>query len=395
MHATSPTTRLPRPRLEGRVQALLTDPARALWIGAAVGMGKSTLAQQLLLRHGGLHLTLNDTCGDGASVLRALAALAPQRPAPVLWREQGAAPQTGLRPAWRTWWRDWPPGQWLVLDDLHHAGTDESIGQWLLPAMHEAPPTARMLLLSRRAPPAALARLQVQGLMTRLSPAELAFTPQEWHDAGRWSGWPAAMACADDPATRDHLLAQLVQTEVLAPLDAPDRELLHRLAWLDGPISADAAVALSQRDDAAQRLAALAAQGALVDELPTGWVLHELLAAPLRAVDGAEPLVKATLDWLDRQQNAAADDAAVALALRAGRMGLDPGWTMASQRLVAVGSSWLADCRHRALAAACDEVPASLRSAALWSTLAAALAAFDPRAGPARRRAGAGPPANR
>lgn len=413
--------RLVRPRLLARVQRLLQPPARALWIAAGAGMGKSTLAQQVLAQHDarGFMLRLDETCADGASVARRLAegVDVAARPALSLSREQIAVPAAGLRPVWRQLWAALPRRSWIVLDDLQRGGSDDALATWLPAALEELQDIAegpRMLLLSRRAPPAALARAQLDGRLARLPAHELAFDDAElqaWRPGAsrRLGSWPAALSRhATDGEPGDRLLRDLLEAEVLPELSPRERQLLQRLAWLPGAVDARAALALGDDAAAAERLDQLAERGLLVDRLAPGrWQLHALLAEALRRTD--DDGWRTTLAWLEGAGASAppaaavgpdgADERPLALALAALEAGVDGPGPLAKgahatdptqaesaaaavdRLLVAHAPRWLAACRHRALAALCARVPPAQRSAALWGALAAALAAFDPRAG--------------
>jgi hypothetical protein len=381
--------RLLRARLVARVEALLRPPARALWIGAGAGMGKSTLARQVLAgRGGGVHLRLTETCADGAGVAWRLAEhLDPAtRPALVLSREQIAAPALGLAPLWRELWRAWSVAPWIVLDDLQRAGNDDALAAWLPSALEAIDAAARtdlrLVLVSRRAPPPALARLQLDGLVVRLPAAELAFDDDELHAwrpgaARRLGSWPAALSRHAAGEIDDTLLRQLLASEVLPELSPRERDLLERLAWLPERIDTAAAVALGDDAQATQRLDELAERGLLVDRMASGaWRLHDLLAHALR--NPLDEGWRRTLAWLEAQGQA---DAAIAVALDAAAAGAPRAWAEADRLLTAHAARWLAACRHRALAELCRRVPEAERSAALWGALAAALAPFDPRGG--------------
>lgn len=426
----SAADRLLRPRLLQRCHALLHAPAAALWIGAGAGMGKSTLARQLLAHADGRSclVPLDEGARDAVGALRALAGAAGFPVA--LWREQLAAPAVGLRAAWRTLWAQWGPGL-VVIDDLHRAGSDDELAAWLPTALEQLPASAaadagpgpRLVLLSRRAPPPALARCLVQRRLARLPAAELLFDADElqaWAPgaASHVGSWPAALAAlprGGDAETLDEsTLHQLVATEVLPELNARERELLTRLAVLPGPVDAALAAALGgavavslagtpdvtdapeapaarPAPDAPARLDAVAERGLLVDRSLAAdgtprWRLHDLLAATLRrlastptghwraAVRQLEQRGDTETAW--RTALLAAREADAAAGARDAA-----AWPEVARLLVALAPSWLAQCRHRALAEAALEVPSNERTPALWAALAAARAAFDPRGG--------------
>ena len=400
-----PPTRhlLPRPRLLQRLAQLLQPPAVAVWIGAATGMGKTTLARQWLGQAAGGHWLRPDAgTGDAAGMLVHLQGLAApgadSRRAPPLWREQLASPATALRGAWQAAWAALPAGSRLVIDDLHAAGPDAALLAWLPTALDTCPDGLQLLLLSRRAPPPALARLLLSGLLARLPADALAFDAEEcqaWRPGAPtgWARWPVALSTAVGDAEREALLVQLVQHELLAEASPAERRTLLQLAWWPGPVDTASALALAG-PGADGHLAALADTGRLVDSSAAGWTLHDLLAQALRplalADSGAATL--ATLVAAGRP------DAAIGVALQAcqGATGFDGAADAAARLLVAHAPRWLAACRHRALADACLAVPEARRPPALWAALAAALAPLDPRAGrdAARRALGSDLPAD-
>jgi hypothetical protein len=401
--------RLLRPRLLTRVDALLRPPARALWIGAGPGMGKSTLARQLLSRRGAatLHLSLDASCADGAAFAdllaerlagrlagapRPVAHDTPQLPASAC--QPLALPALGPGARWHRLWAACDAGAWIVLDDLQRAGSDAALATWLPGAIEALRADQRLLLVSRRAPPAALARLQLEGLLARLPAVELGFDESEreaWCPgaAAGLAAWPAALSRhATGPAGQidPTLLQQLVASEVLPELDAGERALLACLAWLPDGIDREAAARLGGDAEAGARLDALAERGLLVERSTGGrWRLHDLLAQALRRVD--DGVWQRTLAELEARGTPEAADSAIALALAAAEAGAgtngasgNTAWAGADRLLVAHAPRWLAACRHRSLAEQCARLPPAQRSAALWAALAAACAPLDPRA---------------
>lgn len=375
-------TRVPglyRPRLLARLQTLLVPPATCVWLAAGAGMGKTTLARQWLEGAPGpaFWIGLDPSAGDAASVLLRLQVLSAG--ATPVWKEQLAAPDHALRPAWRQAWAALQPGTRLVIDDLHAAGRDEVLATWLTTAVDTCPPGIDVLLLSRRPPPVALARAQVGGRLTCLPAGELAFTAEEvqaWRpqSQARWAGWPAALSAAvvegDDRS--ETLLLRLVEHEVLRELAADERATVTTLAWWPGVVDAASAEQMAG-PRAPGHLDDLCGRGLLVDGVAGGWRLHELLALALRADAGVAAWSR-TLAVLDATGRA--DDAITVALLRCPQ-----DVEAASERLVAQAPRWLAECRHRLLAQACQAVPEASRPAALWAVLAAALAPLDPRAG--------------
>lgn len=341
----------PRARLIERLAALLQGPAQVVWLGAPVGMGKTTLARGWAGLHGGTLHAVGGGKGDG----------------PAAWAALFGPPPQGLR---------------LVLDDLHRAGPDEAWAPWLAARIEALDPGARVLLLSRRAPPACFARLQLQGLVACLPAEELLFTAEEAQAAGlpaAAAGWPAAAGLPADAGAAAALLAALIDTEVLAGLTAADRALLASLAWMPGLIEPAAAAALAGTAGAWQRLRALCDQGLPAQAHSGGIGLLPALRDRLRGLHGAAaPGWQGTCTWL---QHEGRDEEAIDAALAAGEAGHAQAWPVAEAALASVAPRWAAACRHGDLARQLQRVPAAQRSSAAWAALAAALAPSDAAAG--------------
>jgi LuxR family transcriptional regulator, maltose regulon positive regulatory protein len=325
---------LERPRLLETIDAALRPPALALWLAAPVGMGKTVLAQQWQHAHGGRRVSL-----------------AAGQPLGDAWLDLVRAPTP----------------KHLVLDDLQCAPDDA------LAALAEsltALQGCQVLLLSRRGPPAALARLQVQGLLARFDAAALLFTPPEAQAAGvppSAAGWPAAAAPAVRGSAQGELLANLIDAELLQGLDAPTRRWLAALAWWPPGAAFDAADRT--------RLHALIQQGLLAGLQAGQWALHPALAHHLRQ---REPQAwQVACDALLRQ---ARDDEAAEVALAAGEAGIDAAWASAEAALVHGAPRRLAARGHAALAAGLRRLPEPVRSWQAWAALAQALAATEPAA---------------
>lgn len=338
-----------RPRLKDRLHSLLQGPAQVIWIGAPVGMGKTTLGRAWAAAQGGTLHSLRS--GDTP---------------PAAW--------AGLldRP---------DPALCAVLDNLHLAGPEPGWAPWLAGRIEALAPGARLLLLSRRPPPPCFARLQLQRRVVCLAADELLFTPSEARAAGlppAAAGWPAAAAlpAGDEGAA---LLASLVDAEVLAGLAAPDLALLARLAWLPAAIDEAAASGLAGEPDAGPRLRALCDQGLPARRGSTGVQLMPALRERLLLLPEAQGAAwQRTSQWLQQQGR---EDEAIEVALAAGEAGHAEAWVLADAGLAAAAARWAAECRHADLARQLRRIPPARRSAQGWAALAAALAPSEPAAG--------------
>ncbi|SAK92908.1 LuxR C-terminal-related transcriptional regulator [Caballeronia ptereochthonis] len=215
----------------------------------------------------------------------------------------------------------------LVLDDVHHladARNHEAL-QWLL---DYAPPNLHIALLSRTMLPLALGRLRDQGLVLELDMRDLRFTAQESEvflkaqigeipakEARRLhqlaDGWAAGLqlfaihaklrqkaGCAGAPqeaASQIQLhdpqaFAEYFDREVLSRLEAPEVELLIRMAVCTRVCASLCVALVANEQDAAEVVA-------LLSRLDS----DNLFVAPIEAATGAEvwyrlnPLFRETL----------------------------------------------------------------------------------------------------
>lgn len=129
----------------------------------------------------------------------------------------------------------------LVFDDVHEV-PDDSTGAVLLGRLvADLPANGHVILAGRFDPPLSLARLEAQGRVERLGEADLALDRAELSElaerAGRavadvenLGGWPALVALG----LRSGLVRQFLDEEVIATLDADQRELLAIVVALGG-----------------------------------------------------------------------------------------------------------------------------------------------------------------
>jgi LuxR family transcriptional regulator, maltose regulon positive regulatory protein len=204
----------------------------------------------------------------------------------------------------------------LVLDDVHEL-TDARVLQGIEFLVRHAPPQLRLVLATRADPPLPLHRLLLNGALTQLRAADLAFTVDEVAElladydyrprlsdddlallAARTQGWAAglrlvAVSMQHQPdlhryigelAGDDRSLAGYLVSEVLDQQPADLRSFLLRTCIVD-ELSGELADALTGRDDGDQALARLEQANAFVVALGAGreWYrYHPLFAELLR-----------------------------------------------------------------------------------------------------------------
>ncbi|MEZ5282108.1 MAG: BTAD domain-containing putative transcriptional regulator [Acidimicrobiales bacterium] len=173
----------------------------------------------------------------------------------------------------------------LILDDLHHLGTEAGeanrLIQWLC---DQLPSNAHLVLSTRREPPLALSRWEAQRELTRISPDDLLLTEDEALDIGgqqvlNLGGWPALVSLASQHADYRRFLHE----EVLPHLSNDERIALDHLAALR-EMDSETLVALTGQEPA------VLAPIPLVSRRSDGWEAHRLWsevldidAGPIRA----------------------------------------------------------------------------------------------------------------
>lgn len=393
--------RLPRPRLLRRLDELLARPgARAVWLGACTGSGKTTLACACAQRHAAalwLRLDAGDT--DPAALLAHLGdALAHARGAgtgavaalPAPSREQLAQPAALLRGRLRALFAALPAPCLLVFDDLQALADEGALVRFVETLIDEARAGQQVLLLSQHAAPAALARAAGAGRLVELDPAELAFDRDEtaaWLAQGggdadaqdlhrRSGGWPVAVALLAQRRGADRL-RDLLEHAFWPGLDEPTRAALEACAWLPEITAEDADAALLDR---------LADRALLLDRcgtVPPRWRLHELLAGFLRERQRerlpAGELAARLAGCAARLEARGDGEAALGLRLQAAQADAS-AWPEVDALLCRLAPAWLAGCRHAGLRQAALMVPAPRRSAELCWRLAQAELVRDPSA---------------
>jgi LuxR family maltose regulon positive regulatory protein len=206
----------------------------------------------------------------------------------------------------------------LVLDDLHELG-EPQVTEQLDALLRHPPPMLRLVIASRVDPRLSLPRLRLQGRMTELRGADLAFTVEEagcmFATAGlalaaeqvaalhaRTEGWVAGLRLAtlllqatDDVdetvqafAGEERSVSDYLVEEVLQRQPAPIREFMLRTSVVDS-LSGELADALTGRSDGAWTLDMLERSNAFVSRTGDATGLYryhrmfgELLRSQLR-----------------------------------------------------------------------------------------------------------------
>ncbi|ATQ42688.1 hypothetical protein [Caulobacter mirabilis] len=199
---------LARPRVSQRLEAQLAESN--VWVAAPAGYGKTTAAVDLVRQRGAATLWLRVDEGDQdvASFFHYLSLAAPSAVAKALPRygpEYADQLPAFSRRFFRALFAGLPPNTLLVLDDLHHADT-EDFRAVLSILVRETPSTVRCLGLSRTLPPRDLADLLLsrhlavldQGLLQFSEPEARALVAERSHqapviDLAVAKGWAAGL----------------------------------------------------------------------------------------------------------------------------------------------------------------------------------------------------------
>ncbi|MFC5994976.1 LuxR C-terminal-related transcriptional regulator [Pseudonocardia hispaniensis] len=312
---------VPRTRLHTVLTACLGDPCTL--IAAPAGWGKTVLVSSWLADGGAGRAAVWITLSSADDDVRAFWSTVATALAPVV----GERTASEIRHAATDTDVDDVPRQLaaalaergtpvvLVLDNLHEL-TSPAVHESLLRLVRRPPPELRFVATTRRDPPWPVHRLRLEGVLTEIRAAELAFRADEaaalFAQLGveldeaylgrvieRTEGWVAGLRLAAlelrdavDPAPfvdafsgNDHAVAAYLLSEVLDRLTPELLEFLVTVSILD-LVSADLADALTGRQTGAATLTELAASNLFVQAIgPAGrWYrLHRLIADVLRA----------------------------------------------------------------------------------------------------------------
>lgn len=405
-------TSRPVARLIGRssaVQTVLDSPATLTWIAAPAGSGKTSLGLEFCQAAGPTvaWLRLDEADIDPASFLlyfeQAIVngGVAPDWQPPPLLREHLPALQGYLRLYARSLGAALAPASRIVMDDAHRCQDAPFFRQFLETLATELPPASKVVVLSRALPPSACARLLAHGDMHELDSAALAFSRDEtevllnvlgvghadtvadsvYNFTRGWAAgialvasWlkrrPGAALAAEDVLS-EAMVGYLAE-EVFSAYSDEESATLLAVCWLPNFSGAWAAT-LSGAPHAADIVARLAAQGALIYEYPgRQYALHPLFQGFLRKwaatrIDEAQrhAWIAGCVDTLLADGSG---DAAIKLALEHGMP------ERAAGLIEARAEAMLASARHTTLARWIDALPEAHRGA--WHHYWLGLAVF-------------------
>lgn len=333
------TGALPRPRLFRLLQKALEKSA-VVWVSGPAGTGKSTLIGSFLgqAKHAFRLCTLRDHDRDPAILFDSLLAaagvpLAERVPFPGLGLSD---PVLFSRAVWRRIFSE--PGRLFVIDDEHALGEAPMLAAVVVEGVNEAISAgAKLVVLSRRSPPLALAARLGAGDVWLIEAHELSFSEAEcvaWAKqrigeratdlAGQLvrlsAGWALCLVllvehlrlggevAGPGDAVPDRLFGHLAE-EVLGSLDARSRECLLWCVLLPHA-SLGYLRELSGDADTAQALATLEAQQLLCRDDPGSLpYVHPILA---------DSCFRSGALWLGAEAWAARVERAATLLARAG-----------------------------------------------------------------------------
>ena len=201
----------------------------------------------------------------------------------------------------------------LVIDDFHIL-RDPSAVETAQRLVEAVPPNVNLCVATRHDPPLAVARLRLEGRLTEVRQADLAFTIEEMTTFltatpvelsedllailhARTEGWAAAlrlvlisMTQSGDPsrvvrdlAGTNRIIAEYLIEEVLSEMDPVRQRFLLRTSILD-EVTVELALVLTGRVDSADILDELVAAGDFTTEPKAGrFLYHRLLRDMLRA----------------------------------------------------------------------------------------------------------------
>ena len=274
-------------------------------VTAPAGYGKTTLLAQAVAENAEAPMGIDCwlTCEPGLATVSALGeALCRSVDATTHTTDVATAVVEAL-------WRRSPQQVALVLDDVHELLPGSDAASLLASVVSLLPENAHVVLAGRTPPPLPLARMEVEGRVTRVGEDELTFTEAELTEfatlrhvspakvAGS-GGWPALAELSVD--ARSNTAGDYIGQEVLAELSPQRRHDLALLSHL-GPFDDELARAVLGPDaDAAALVEGLPLVSRLADgEHSLHGLLRSLLANEATPGEVADARRRAGLGFLE------------------------------------------------------------------------------------------------
>lgn len=312
---------------------------RIVWICAPGGAGKTSLVATWIATRGlaALWYRLDPGDADLGALFQGLRAAAPggsgAEPLPAFSPASQSSLEAFAQRFFDAWFARIDAAITLVFDNYEQLPADARVGEVLAALLAVMPERARVVVLSRGRPPAALARWEASPELADLGWDDLRFSDVETAAlAAQWGvadaalvaplaassrGWAAGIVLTlraaragvvvhDDGSESPRGLWNYFAAEIFARLPAATQQVLLRCAFL-GDISVAAAELLSGEPRAARILAELAADHFFVERresaeagAPTVYEFHPLFRDFLRGC-ARERLGTAALDELRRR----------------------------------------------------------------------------------------------
>ncbi|HET7342516.1 MAG TPA: hypothetical protein VFL90_13725, partial [Methylomirabilota bacterium] len=307
-----PLAKLVRPALRGvvprpRLFKLLDACRPVAWVWGPPGAGKTALAAGYVQSRRLRALWYQCDAGDAdVGAFFAYLARAARRSLPRLTKEREVAPADFARDFFRALWDRTRPPAVLVLDGYEALPPEAALHDALGEAIGQLPPEGRVIVCSRAEPPAPLARLranrvistvgwsalrltpgETRGVLRQLAPGSSAALAAVLHE--RSGGWAAGIVLMQQErrglaAERRRVPDGIVDyfaNEIMAKADRETQAILLETAFLPR-FSGTMAEALTGRAHAGRVLARLHRDGGFVlqhAEPPVAYEYHPLVRA--------------------------------------------------------------------------------------------------------------------
>jgi ATP/maltotriose-dependent transcriptional regulator MalT len=391
-----PEAAIPRRRLFGALDRLRRR-ARAVWVSAAPGSGKTTLVATWLAarKPRAVWLRVDAADAEPATFFHYLsvavrAATGRRVPLPAFSPEYLPDLDAFSRAFFRRLAERLRPGTVVVLDDCHAVPPDAAFFGALRAGIEELTDGLSFVLVSRGDPPPALARAQANGELAVLPPGELELTQAESLALARARGfvegrarvealrqavrgWTAGLSLMLSRSGRPGAsplaaTAEYFAAEVLDRVEPPIRRVLLEAALLEAPTS-DLVQRATGNVEAPRALAALARRGLFTvrhDGPRPAFELHGLFREFLLE-RGREELppgraneVRCAAAATLAEAGPAGAEAAIALLSEAG------AWTQMAALVSGLAAALLREGRAQTVARWIAALPAAVRDGDPW-----------------------------